>query len=391
MRLRFVYGVPRSHVPHDAVPNGTVLCSLPTRTNSPAMPSLHSGRLSDGEKDELERDGFVVLKNAVPRSVTARAKTVINQDPRRIVHGDDPAINGLYNDSVLREVMLDAMGLHTAPVNAQVAVTLPHFADAVVRRKATPQYAPRAHVDGGWAGLCPVKRSAILAAGEALETWGSNGDPQSMGPAGGAPLWQDRKRTLAIGSYTALVAVCLNDQRRPGKGQFSVRRGAHEAVQAFFRMQRARGGPIGGGGPNWPRLVAAGEDDAYAGIMPDAMEASYPETGFENEHWPWPQLTPVLMEEGDAVIALHALPHTATPNMSDDPRMNVFFRIRRFREGNPHEGNKRVGWGVSDHPDRALNGDFLDYPDGYDPFKTSIDKLCDHWSEWDGLRDIVAA
>ena len=98
--------------------------------------------------------------------MTARAKAVINQGPTKIVHGDDPAINGLYNDSVLREVMLETMGPHTAPINAQVAVTMPHFADAVVRRKANPNYAPGAHVNGGWAGPCPVKRSEILASGQ---------------------------------------------------------------------------------------------------------------------------------------------------------------------------------------------------------------------------------
>lgn len=354
------------------------------------MPELHPTRLSNEEKRILKRDGFVVLKKAVPPEVVARAKALINQDPARIVHGDSPAVNGLYNDSALRDVMLEAMGPHTAPINAQVAVTMPHFADAVVRRKANAHFAPKAHVDGGWAGLCPVKRSAILAAGETLETWGSQGDPQSMGPAGGAPLWQDEERTLALGSYTALVGVCLNDQRRPGKGQFSVRRGAHEAVEAFFRMQRGKGGPIGGGGPDWPRLQAVGEDEAYAGIMPPDMEASYPETRFEHDEWPWPELTPVLMEAGDAVIALHSLPHTATPNRSDDPRMNVFFRIRRLRPDNPYEGHKRIGWGVSDHPDRALNGDFLEYPENYRPFQVSIDKMCDHWSEWDGMGQVVA-
>ena len=352
------------------------------------MPSLHPPRLSNDQKRTLKRDGFVVLRGVVPPAVAARAQARIRQDPQRIVHGDDPAINGLYNDSALSDIVLEAMGPHSAPINAQVAVTMPGSADAVVRRKASAHYAPKAHVDGGWAGLCPAKRSAILAAGETLETWGSNGDPQSMGPAGGAPLWQDEERTLAIGSYTALVGVCLNDQHRPGKGQFAVRRGAHEAVEAFFQMQRRAGGPVGGGGPRWPRLVAVGEDDAYAGIMPPALEASYPETRFAHADWPWPELTPVLLGEGDAVIALHALPHTATPNMSDDPRVNVFFRIRRHRPDNPYEGDKRIGWGVSDHPDRALNGDFLDYPESYRPFQISIDKMCDHWSEWDGMRSL---
>ena len=97
----------------------------------------------------------------------------------------------------------------------------------------------------------------------------------------------------------------------------------------------------------------------------------------------------MLMDEGDAVITLHSLPHTATPNLSDEARLNVYFRIRRYRPGNPHEGNPRVGWGLSDHPDRAMNGDFLDYPEDYDPYQFSIEKLCDHWSEWDGMQEIV--
>ena len=356
------------------------------------MSSVHASSLSDDEKRRLLRDGFVIVKGAVPADVAELARAVINQDPTRIVHGDDPAINGLYNNSTLTDIVEEAMGPHTRPINAQVAVTMPHFADAVVRTKvdANNVMAPKAHVDGGWAGLCPLKRSEIVAAGDSLETWGSDGDPRSMGPAGGAPLWQNEQRTLAIGSYTCLVGVCLNDQMQPAKGQFSVRRGAHEAVEAFFRMQRGRGGPVGGGGPCWPRLAAAGDDGAFAGIMPPAMVDTYPNTTFEMAGWPWPELTPTLMAPGDAVIALHSLPHTATPNLSDDPRMNVFFRIRRLRPENPYEGDARVGWGVSDHPDRALNGDFLDYPPDYDPFQISIDRMCDHWSEWDGMQHIVA-
>ena len=65
--------------------------------------------------------------------------------------------------------------------------------------------------------------------------------------------------------------------------------------------------------------------------------------------------------------------------------MNLYFRIRRWREGNPHEGTRRVGHGVSDHPDRGYYGQFLDYPPDYDAWATSVAKLCDHWSEWDGM------
>ena len=34
---------------------------------------------------------------------------------------------------------------------------------------------------------------------------------------------------------------------------------------------------------------------------------------------------------------------------------------------------------------------FLDYPEHHDPCKTSIDAQCDHWCEWDGVNDVVAA
>ncbi|MFL2527902.1 MAG: hypothetical protein ACJ0Q3_10505 [Candidatus Azotimanducaceae bacterium] len=49
------------------------------------------------------------------------------------------------------------------------------------------------------------------------------------------------------------------------------------------------------------------------------------------------------MKEGDLVIALHSLRHTATPNLSNDPRLNVYFRMRRLREDNPYEGDERIG------------------------------------------------
>jgi hypothetical protein len=356
------------------------------------MSTLHPSRLDDEEKHQLYRDGFVVVRNAVPPQMTQRAKALINKDPLKIVYGDHPVINGLYNDSVVAEILEEAMGPHTRPINAQVAVVMPLAGDAVTRQKIDPDnvHVPGGHVDGGWAGLCPVSCSDIQASGQPLHTWGSDGDPQSMGPAGGAPLWQNRERTLAIGSYTALAGVCLNDQRKPAKGQFGVVRGGHVAAEALFRKQRDAGGPVGGGGPFWPRLVQMGKDSAFAGIMPPAMTEAYPDRPFEMEGWPWPHLTPVLLQEGDAFIALHSLPHTATPNLSDDPRMNVLFRIRRARPENPWEGDPRIGWGVSDHPDRMLSGEFLEYPEDYDPYQTSIDKLCDHWSEWDGMQHIVA-
>ena len=225
---------------------------------------------------------------------------------------------GLFQSSCLRTILADAVGPHTPPQTSFVAVVEPGQQYGADIDKDKPPAQIQAHVDGGWAGLCPMRRSEIEAAGQTLETWGSDGDPNATGPSGMAPLWQDAGRTVGIGSYTAFCGICLNDQTHPGKGQFAVHRGAHEAVEAFFRMQQAAGGPLGGGGPLWPRLVPAGKDSAVGGTMPAAMIATYPSTTdaayrFEHPDWPWPELTPVLLAPGDGLISLHATPHTATP------------------------------------------------------------------------------
>ena len=44
------------------------------------------------------------------------------------------------------------------------------------------------------------------------------------------------------------------------------------------------------------------------------------------------------------------------------------------------------------HPPRfaVLKGLHEDVEGSYGPWRTSIEKLCDHWSEWDGRRELAA-
>ena len=225
---------------------------------------------------------------------------------------------------------------------------------------------------------------------DAARYFGENDDRRGTNDG---QLWIDPDRRISIGSYTALVGVCLNNQMEPGNGQFGVLKGMHEDVEAVFRAQRDRGTVIGPEGYDWPRMKISHTGQPFMNGLPDSVrqkakkrsEASAP-----IENWPWKELTPVLMNQGDAVIAMHSCPHTATPNLGPNARMNVYFRIRRRREGNPHEGSRRLGHGVSDHPDRGYFGQFLEYPSNYNPWETSIDKLCDHWQEWDGMQSLVS-
>jgi len=341
--------------------------------------------LTGEQRRDLVRDGYVIVRGAVPpdRVARARKRILAGMPPteRRLLAPAElathPEVVGLFQESALASLLRQEMGPFPDVVSCQIAVTPGH--DPLGGK-------PAAHVDGSWSGPIPTRaediepergrpRDAARYFGEHDERRGTND----------GLLWQDPERRISLGSYTALVGIALNDQLEPGNGQFAVLSGVHEEVQAAFRMQRDRGGVIGPEGPGWPRIRIDEDGRPVFNGLPETVRARAREAAAAPAigGWPWPELTPILLAAGDAVIALHACPHTATPNHGPNPRMNVYFRIRRLREGNPHEGTRRVGHGVSDHPDRGYFGQFLDYPESYDPWGTSVAKLCDHWSEWD--------
>lgn len=350
--------------------------------------------LSDEQKQQFFQDGFIVIKHAVPREISQKARELITaslpKDERKLLVPPElathPDVIGMFNETCLAEIMRNEMGPFPDVVSCQVAVTPGH-------NKLGGRPGP--HIDGSWGGKIPQTANEIEPMkGRPLEAEKYFGENDDLRGTNDGQLWQDPDHRISLGSYTALVGVCLNDQTKPGGGQLGVMRGLHEEAEAAFRRQRDSGSVIGPEGDGWPRLKATEDGGVALNGLPHSVRAKAMENakGIEpTEHWPWPELTPVIMDQGDAVIALHSLPHTATPNLGPDPRMNVYFRIRRWREGNPHENTRRLGHGVSDHLDRGYFGQFLEYPDDYDPWATSIEKLCDHWSEWDGLQHVVAA
>lgn len=349
--------------------------------------------LTNEEKRNLYRDGYVIVEGAIAPAAVAAARELIEshlpKDERRVlVPGElatDPAITGLFNDGALAQIIDAVMGPYPPVISCQVAVTPPY--DGLGGKPGT-------HVDGGWSGVLPESAEEIdQTTGRPVDAARFFGEQDEKRGLNDGLLWMDPERRLSYGSFTALVGVALNDQLEPGNGQFAVLKGMHESVEACFREQRDAGGIVGPEGPGWPRVKIDGDGKPYANGLPDRIRelaAQRAARGEPTPQWPWPELTPVLLKAGDAVITLHSLPHTATPNLGPNPRMNIYFRIRRLRENNPHEGTRRVAHGVSDHPDRGYFGQYLAYPEDYDPWQTSIDKLCDHWSEWDGMQEIVA-
>ena len=90
----------------------------------------------------------------------------------------------------------------------------------------------------------------------------------------------------------------------------------------------------------------------------------------------------MVLAEGDAVVMLHGLPHSATCNHSRHTRYSAFYRIRRFRPDNPYEGDPRFRHGASDMGDRLgdAGATTFDY-EKYHPYRVTIDALCDQWAD----------
>lgn len=365
---------------------------------SGVAPALHPPELSAEQKRQFYRDGFIVLKNAVEPELTYRAKRRINViagRPGRLFdyYGElsgSPEFPALVNESCLGEILRNTMGPYDPPQRAMPMVLYPSDPSPEIGHHGLPDdqlpnYGFFPHLDGLWTGAIPKSQREVDDWDAPRTEHFGAGDATVIG-RNMTPLFQDPECRLSIGSFTCFVGVALNDQTEFGRGNLAVLRGAHHAVEAFFRWQREQGGPIGPEGPGWPRLVPMGEDGVGMNYLPQTVRDQYSKGA---EYTPdgamWPQPTPVLLDEGDAVLTVHAIPHCGTRNYEGaEPRMNVYFRLRRERPG-----GARV-LGDSDHPDRGWKGNFLDYPEGYDPWQVAIDALCDHWSEWDGMADIVA-
>ena len=119
-------------------------------------------------------------------------------------------------------------------------------------------------------------------------------------------LFMDEDCSLSTGSFTLFAVVCLNDQREPGRGQFTLARGYHHAMEKFYRMQQERGGIIGPEGPGWPRLDPESPNRSSVKQIPKMVQDL-----FMDEHARpsadgrlWPRPAQMCMAEGDVCLCL---------------------------------------------------------------------------------------
>ena len=340
--------------------------------------------LTQEEKQTLYEDGFVILRDVVPETLTFEARRTIHMFAgrhgiRRAYHdiSTSTALPDLVNESILGDILRNTIGPFDPPERGFAAILYPQ------EKHLTPNFGWHPHLDGLWAGPLPKNVDEVDDLNSPRTQHFGAGDATVLG-ANMTPLFQNPECTLSLGSFTAFVGVALNDQTEFGRGNLCLLKGIHEHVEEFFRMQRDSGGVVGPEGVGWPRLTANSKGGVSMTPLPYPIREIALQNAIEYDGVHYMEPSPICLDIGDVVIALHACPHGGTRNEWSDPRMNVYFRIRRHRPG----GVKVLG--DSDHPDREWEGGFHQYAEEYDPWQVAIDAMCDHWREWDGMQETVA-
>lgn len=326
--------------------------------------------LSRQRKRSLYRDGFVVLRGIVDPDRVAAARRLIlenrsrtgtarERDPVRPHPSRSPAILGLFNDTGLRETMEEAIGPVSGATGCQLATRLPtapsdHVNESGYRDRDTPFHGWHGHLDGLWNGATPIHQDIDRPmTHEETEAWNQE-------PATNGCLKVHPDHAANIRNFAALVVVALSDQTTEGAGNLAVLKGAHHAMERFFRDQRDAGGPLGPDGPDWGRIDRDAPNGCGLRHYPDAVRTAFTRGAAKTPDGKlWPKPTLLRLAPGDAAIVLHAIPHGATRISGPKPRLMAIFRVTPLARS---ERNQVV------------------YPEA----------LCDIWREWPGMTDVVS-
>ena len=387
-------------------------------TNPLPTPTGPKIEITEEQKSRFYHDGFLVIKHAVPLELTRDARDRVQ---RLRDHGGTTDFQrgfqffatspecqqgfvNMFEGSRLGSCLRELIGPFS-PIIACDAHNTPGADDSGF---VGGDQGELGHIDGMMAPppqYYPSTVEDIVALGKdpndpvAMHRYMSHLDHTAQNPMG-TPFYLDPEKRLTLGSFTAFVGIAFSDQTHIDSGLLGVRRGFHHDIEQFFRMQRAEGGPIGYEGPGWPRVEPKSVKHGTPHMGMPAPLLQPPQSrhgGFVNvKGWrdsrnnPYTWLTPVPLEEGDAVVAMHGLPHAGTANHSPQTRFSAYYRVRRFRPNNPFEGDPRWMHGTRDQNDRLgdANAVSFDY-DTYDPYQMTIDQLCDTWSEWHGMQETV--
>jgi hypothetical protein len=109
--------------------------------------------LSDEEKQSLYRDGYIIVRNAVPSALVDAALARIKAAKKGENLGGTPEMTDLVNASAITPILHEAMGYFDPPVTCQVGVKKvtasgDHFNQLGYRERDQPYFAAEPYVDG---------------------------------------------------------------------------------------------------------------------------------------------------------------------------------------------------------------------------------------------------
>ena len=357
-----------------------------------------SAALTLDQKYELYESGYVILKQIVSQQLVQAALDRLNNAANGEYLGEQKVMTDLINASALTPILHEVMGDFDPPTVAHIAViqkTEPksHFNALGYQDRDTPYFGAITHMDGNIT-MRPPQEVQQGSPAEIYQNYIASGPKGDLGRTADVighnyvPLFEDPAMTLALGSFTAFAIICLSDQTQEGSGQTALLKGAHHKMEAFFRMQYHTNQHLGPEGPKWPRLDHEVPNRCGLVYVPKLVNDHF--TNESSATTPdgrkWAEPTQILMEPGDACIAMYHVPHTATRNENGaESRKNIIFRLRNKRR----QPNKIVN-GATDHPDRGfLKGEWLEFEEGNDPWERSKQAMCNMWEEWEGMHEVV--
>ena len=318
-------------------------------------------RLTRNQKRAFYRDGFVILQGIVPPDMVTAARRGVfaGLGASERAHGNAAVFTDLFNATGLIAIVAEALGPSEPASAAQLAARFPSDPDDRINEagypdRDTPFHGWHGHLDGLWNGAAPMHQAVDRPmTDEELGAW--NEEPSRNGCRKRFPT-----QNVNIMNFSALVGVALSDQTEEGVGNVGLLKGAHHQMERFFRGQRDTGGPLGPDGPDWERIDTGAPNGSGLRHYPDAVREAFRPNGVETPDGKfWPKPTLLRLAPGDAVIALHTVPHGATRVAGSEPRLMAYFRVT---------SNRRP------ETTRAV------YPEA----------LCDIWHEWPGMAEVVA-
>lgn len=351
--------------------------------------------LSPEELQSFAHDGYVILRDIVPRSAVKSARRTFYRtmgtslkeyqkligtlaengkndcnkkelDERQALatswmrlglHSD--VSNLVSENSKVRTLIEQAMG---SPVYgfqfAQLATRYPtQPSDSVTesgyRDKDIPFFGWHGHLDGLWNGSsAPHQDLTKSMSNQEWKKWN-----QEKGRNGVQRTYPGTGTNLT--NFTALLGIPLSDQSNEGVGNLGLLRSAHRPISQFFRYQRDLGGPLGPDGPGWERLHREAPNGSGLRHYPEQVREQFTVGAkFTSDGRMWPRPSLMKLSLGDAVLALHAVPHNASRCEGSEPRIMAYYRITSRERPEKERFN-------------------------------FIEGLCDCWHEWKGIRSTV--